>query len=109
VASMLRSFHYAVQTALESESVQDLFSIENAPLLHQWSRFWYQNVSATFLHSYLKESGTNNLLPKTQKAIEVLLTTHLFEKCIYEISFELEFRPQFLKIPLQGILQLMGK
>jgi maltose alpha-D-glucosyltransferase/alpha-amylase len=109
VASMLRSFHYAVETALDSDAVQDLFSSENAPLLRQWSRFWYQWVSASYLRAYLKECGGCDFLPRPQKAMEVLLTTHLFEKCIYEISFELEYRPQLLKIPLQGILHLMGK
>jgi maltose alpha-D-glucosyltransferase/alpha-amylase len=109
VASMLRSFHYAAQTALSSEAVQDFFSSENAPLLRQWSRLWYQWVSAAFLRSYLKECDDGDFLPKNPKAMEILLTTHMFEKCIYEISFELEYRPQFLKIPLQGILQLMGK
>lgn len=109
VASMLRSFHYAVQVRLDSEMVQDLITIENAPLLRQWSRFWYQWVASTYLGSYLKESGPCPYLPQTTAAMEVLLTTHIFEKCIYEISFELEYRPQFLKIPLQGILQLMGK
>lgn len=109
VASMLRSFHYASQAALDSQAVQDLFSSENAPFIRQWSRFWYQWVSASFLRAYLKECGSCEFLPKTRQAMEVLLSTHLFEKCIYEISFELEYRPQFLKIPLQGILQLMGK
>ena len=32
---------------------------------------------------------------------------HLLEKAIYEIGYELNNRPDWIKIPLQGVLQLL--
>jgi maltose alpha-D-glucosyltransferase/alpha-amylase len=35
------------------------------------------------------------------------LDAHLLEKAIYEISYEINNRPDWVRIPLQGILHLM--
>lgn len=109
VASMLRSFHYATYVSLGSERAEDLMTAENAPILKKWGKFWYDWVSVTYLKSYLQECGPCSFIPESHRSKEALLSVHLLEKCIFEISFELEHRPQYLKIPLQGILQLMGK
>jgi maltose alpha-D-glucosyltransferase/alpha-amylase len=36
----------------------------------------------------------------------VLLDVFLLEKAIYELGYELNNRPEWLEVPLQGILQL---
>jgi maltose alpha-D-glucosyltransferase/alpha-amylase len=38
----------------------------------------------------------------------VLLDALLLEKAIYELGYELNNRPEWVKIPLQGIQQLLG-
>jgi maltose alpha-D-glucosyltransferase/alpha-amylase len=46
------------------------------------------------------------LLPPSQEERQVLLDTYLLEKAVYELSYELNNRPDWVRIPLQGIRQL---
>ena len=104
VAGMLRSFHYASETALKSEQIAP----EAVERLHQWSRFWVGSVSAAFLRSYLSTAGTASFVPHTAEDLEMQLTTMLLEKALYELRYELNMRPDWVRIPLRGILDLMA-
>jgi maltose alpha-D-glucosyltransferase/alpha-amylase len=63
-------------------------------------------VSAAFLHTYLAYTGSASLLPPTREERQVLLDAYLLEKAVYELGYELNNRPDWVGIPLQGILQL---
>jgi maltose alpha-D-glucosyltransferase/alpha-amylase len=63
-------------------------------------------VSAAFLHTYLAYAGSASLLPPTRAERQVLLDAYLLEKAVYELGYELNNRPDWVGIPLQGILQL---
>jgi maltose alpha-D-glucosyltransferase/alpha-amylase len=39
--------------------------------------------------------------------LKVLLDIYLLEKAIYEVGYELNNRPQWVKVPLQGIEQVL--
>jgi maltose alpha-D-glucosyltransferase/alpha-amylase len=65
-------------------------------------------VSAAFLRAYLAESAKGSHLPKTMPEIEVLLDAHLLEKALYEVVYELNNRPDWLRIPVHGVLDLLG-
>ena len=67
---------------------------------------WYLWVSAAFLHTYLAYAGPASLLPPTRDECQVLLDAYLLEKAVYELSYELNNRPDWVRIPLQGIRQL---
>ena len=73
------------------------------------ARFWYRWVSAAFLRAYLAESAGTAHLPRTAEEVEVLLDAHLLEKAFYEIAYELNNRPDWLRIPLRGVLELLGR
>jgi len=47
------------------------------------------------------------LLPDDPEQLRILLDVYLLEKAIYEIGYELNNRPDWLKVTLQGILQLL--
>ena len=47
------------------------------------------------------------LLPEEKAHAAVLLHTHLLEKAVYELGYELNNRPDWIQIPLQGIMQLI--
>ncbi|MGH7831306.1 MAG: putative maltokinase, partial [Candidatus Binatia bacterium] len=103
VAGMLRSFHYASVAKLKSGQ----FRPEDIPSLQPWSRFWHFWVSVTFLKAYLSAVGDSSILPKSRADIQLLLDLHLLEKNLYELRYEINHRPDWLNIPLQGILQLL--
>jgi maltose alpha-D-glucosyltransferase/alpha-amylase len=103
VAGMLRSFSYASQVALRSQEI----SAEKLPALQNWAHFWVDSVSTVFLKSYLATAGNQSWLPQTQEDLEVQLTTMLLEKALYELRYELNSRPDWVRIPLRGILDLV--
>jgi maltose alpha-D-glucosyltransferase/alpha-amylase len=106
VAGMIRSFHYAAHSALLHQSSLAL-KPENLLALERWAQFWYVWVSSSFLKSYLQGVEQTELLPDDPEQLRILLDVYLLEKAIYEIGYELNNRPHWLKVTLQGILQLL--
>jgi maltose alpha-D-glucosyltransferase/alpha-amylase len=103
VAGMLRSFHYAAHHAIFARHSRP----EDLPAMEQWAYFWQLWVSAGFLQSYLEEAGQGTFLPKEEHDLQVLLDAFCLEKAIYELGYELNNRPDWVKLPIQGILQLL--
>ena len=56
---------------------------------------------------HLAEAGQGTFLPRTRQELQVLLDIYLLEKAIYELGYELNNRPDWVKIPLRGIQQLL--
>ena len=50
---------------------------------------------------------TARLLPPGQQAIEQLLAVFELEKAVYELRYELNNRPDWVAIPVAGILRLL--
>lgn len=107
VAGMLRSFHYAAHSALIKQASLLPIPEGNMPVLQQWARFWYTWVSREFLNAYLDTMGQTGLLPDSPDDLKILLDVFLLDKAIYEVGYELNNRPDWVKVPLQGILQLI--
>ena len=103
VAGMLRSFDYASQAALRSGN----FVPESRPRLEAWAHFWVDSVSAAFLHSYLTTAGSASFVPQTAEDLDLQLSTMLLEKALYELRYELNSRPDWVRIPLRGILEVV--
>ena len=104
VAGMLRSFSYASQAALRTEQLQ----ASAGPRLESWARFWVDSVSAAFLRSYLTTAGTASFVPQTTEDLDLQLSTMLLEKALYELRYELNSRPEWVRIPLRGILEVVN-
>lgn len=108
VAGMLRSFHYAAYSALQVQQKRGLFRRQDLPDMEFWARLWYLWVSTFFLKSYLEVAAAGKFLPETQEELETLLGMYTLEKAIYELGYELNNRPAWIRIPLQGILEFVG-
>ncbi|MBI4497437.1 MAG: putative maltokinase, partial [Chloroflexi bacterium] len=107
VAGMLRSFHYAPHAALLGQATGVVFRPEDEAVLEPWARCWHRWISAAFLKAYLKTAAGAPFLPKEPADLQVLLETYLLEKAMYEVRYELNSRPDWVRIPLQGILELV--
>ena len=81
---------------------------ERLPGLQAWARFWVDSVSAVFLKSYLATGGNASWVPQNHDDLELQLTTMLLEKALYELRYELNLRPDWVRIPLRGILDLVA-
>jgi maltose alpha-D-glucosyltransferase/alpha-amylase len=105
VAGMLRSLDYASAAALRNGRHRP----EDLPVLDAWARAWVQWTSASFLGGYLDRATGSRITPPNDADLEMLLRFFLFEKVIYEIGYELNNRPDWVEIPMRGLLALMGQ
>jgi maltose alpha-D-glucosyltransferase/alpha-amylase len=106
VAGMLRSFYYAPYAAL-SRQQSDLLAEDTGARFEPWIRFWYGWVSVVFLKAYLGISERASFWPGSQAEFQVLLDAHLLEKAVYEIGYELNNRPDWVRIPVRGVLEIL--
>jgi len=93
VAGMLRSFAYAATAA---ELTRDADVPDD----------WEERARERFLESYL-DTVDATLLPSGEAAIERLLAVFELEKAVYELRYELDNRPDWVRIPVAGIERLM--
>ena len=106
VAGMIRSFHYATYAALRSRA-STVLRPEDIPILEEWSKVWYLWVSVAFLKAYLELVSDLPILPASREGKKTLLNAYLMEKALYEINYELNNRPDWVNLPLQGVLQIL--
>jgi 1,4-alpha-glucan branching enzyme len=97
VAGMLRSFHYASVSALRACPEASRASL--AP----WASFWHRAVSAAFMRGWLTATRGSVVVPRDSGSMRALLDLFLLEKCIYEVHYEMNNRPEWLEIPLEGL------
>jgi maltose alpha-D-glucosyltransferase/alpha-amylase len=109
VAGMLRSFHYAASAVLYGQVPGVTVHPASLPTLSSWADFWYSWVSASFLRGYLTKAGQALFVPQKREDLRALLDSYLIEKAVYEVSYELNNRPEWVRIPLRGILSLLEK
>jgi maltose alpha-D-glucosyltransferase/alpha-amylase len=107
VAGMLRSFHYAPYAVMFGQVAGSVIRPEDVPRLDAGAQFWYRSVSDAFFRAYLEHSSAAAHLPRTPEEVRVLLEAHLLEKALYEIVYELNNRPDWVRIPLRGVLDLL--
>jgi maltose alpha-D-glucosyltransferase/alpha-amylase len=109
VAGMLRSFHYAAHAKLFEETAAGVVTGPEALSdLETWARFWERWISAAFLRAYLDRAKGASFIPPSRGELAILLDVYVLEKAIYELQYELNNRPAWVGIPLQGILQILG-
>jgi maltose alpha-D-glucosyltransferase/alpha-amylase len=107
VAGILRSFHYAPYAVLFGQAPGVAFHDRDVAALEPWARTWHRWVSVAFLRAYLSAAGSAPFLPVGSAQLERLLDAFLLDKAIYELKYELNNRPAWVRIPVEGILQLV--
>ncbi len=107
VAGLLRSFHYAAATVLATRVIGNMVPDDEAAQVEPWGRFWQAWASSAFLRAYVEHLDGTGLLPSDPAELELLLNTYLLDKALYEFGYELNNRPDWVWIPLRGILQLV--
>lgn len=103
VAGMMRSFQYAAfGKILLNENYRD----RDMEFLENWAEQWQHYVSRFYFGAYLERMGLGKELSDEN---EILIRTFLLEKAIYELGYELNGRPDWVIIPLRGILYHMNR
>jgi maltose alpha-D-glucosyltransferase/alpha-amylase len=105
VAGMLRSFDYAAEFCLKKPSVSEPHK-EN---LRKALKFWAYWAGVSFLQAYFERLEGGGLLSSKVEEIEALLEIFVLEKALYEVGYELRSRPDWVGLPLHGILQILQR
>jgi maltose alpha-D-glucosyltransferase/alpha-amylase len=98
VAGILRSFHYAAATAARASGGNRWESA--------WMSAWHRTVSAGFRDAYFERMSASRLLPVNGADRNRALDFFLLEKCLYELGYELDNRPDWVAVPMAGLKQL---
>ncbi len=105
VAGMLRSFAYAGAKALSG------LRVSPGPRLDEAVRAldaWQQQANEAFLAGHRQGIGDASSWPRNAVGARRLLDLFLVEKALYELRYELDNRPDWVGVPLRGLLELMS-
>jgi maltose alpha-D-glucosyltransferase/alpha-amylase len=102
VAGMLRSFSYAAGAALGKAIEAPEDEAKLAPLAVDWEK----QTRATFLAAY-DETARAAGLYSSDADFRALLELFELEKALYELKYELNNRPEWVRWPLAGINRLV--
>ena len=103
VAGMLRSFGYAALTGLAAATQTRPEDVER---LAPWADVWETWVGATFLRAYRDATRSASFHPAGAEDFDVLLHAFVLDKAMYELGYELNNRPDWVDIPLIGVMRL---
>ncbi|HXV81024.1 MAG TPA: putative maltokinase, partial [Candidatus Binatia bacterium] len=105
VAGMIRSFDYAAFSKLKTNTTRP----EDLAQLRPWARFWDLWVSVNFLKGYFQATANSSFLPKSLEELSLMLGIYTLEKGVYELGYELNNRPDWVSVPIEGILALLAE
>ena len=108
VAGMIRSFSYAAESALAVFLSADAGDAERAARLNRWARAWENAACGEFLRAYRAVAASDPALLPPPAQAQVLFRAYVIEKALYELLYELNNRPTWLRIPIGGILSMWG-
>jgi maltose alpha-D-glucosyltransferase / alpha-amylase len=103
IAGMLRSLGYASRAGLR------MFlrgQPDSRAVLEPWIEAWEVEASFMYLHGYMRHIGDAGLIPEGP-AGDGLLRAFTVDKAFYELAYELGNRPDWVDIPLDGLLRLL--
>ncbi len=105
VSGMLRSFHYVSRVGLRP--LEEASQAE-AESVVAWTDAWYLWTAATYLDGYFEVYGQVAALSDNGKdERRLLLDCFLLEKALYELQYEMDIRPEWVSVPMLGILDLI--
>ncbi len=105
VVGMLRSFNYAAHAALRQVTADHTSHWETlAPSVHEWER----QVRVAFMEGYTSVMKDSAAYPSDPDEVTALLDLFTLEKACYELRYEMDNRPGWIDIPLEGLNELLS-
>jgi maltose alpha-D-glucosyltransferase / alpha-amylase len=105
VACLINSIDYSVGAALER--VLGMAPDEQGRLKAAVIE-WRNRAMAAFLTGYRETMRDSQLWPADPHAADALINFFLLERVLYDIEDELAHRPDWLRIPLTGLLRILS-
>src|SRR5690242_15386849 len=105
VAGMLRSLNYAAWSAVFESGAGEADQLAK---LEKSARKWLQASSKAMMQGYRKAAEGCPSYPANPDNFRRLLDLFILERALYEARYELANRPSWLRIPLEGIINLLA-
>jgi maltose alpha-D-glucosyltransferase/alpha-amylase len=106
VAGLIRSIDYSATAALQR--ALKVATDEDGKLSAALAE-WRERAVAAFLGACREVMTDQRLWPANPDAAARMLDFFLLEKAIYEIEYELAHRPDWLRVPLTGMLRILSQ
>jgi maltose alpha-D-glucosyltransferase/alpha-amylase len=106
VAGLIRSLDYSVVAALSRTQET---GADEAGRLGVALELWRDQSITAFLAAYRKAIDGSPVWPTDQVWADKLLKFFLLEKALYEVEYELAYRPNWLRVPLRGTIQILSQ
>jgi maltose alpha-D-glucosyltransferase/alpha-amylase len=103
VAGLIRSIDYSVTSAQE----RVLTGADDDGRLAEALSAWRDEATQTFLIAYREAMSDSRLWPQEIDRKDGMLRFFLLEKALYEIDYELAYRPDWLRVALDGALRAL--
>jgi maltose alpha-D-glucosyltransferase/alpha-amylase len=77
--------------------------------VERWADAWRTEVRSLFVSAYRETLGNSPVVPGDHATMLRALAVFELEKAIYEMGYEMNNRPDWIWVPLQGVLALAGE
>jgi maltose alpha-D-glucosyltransferase/alpha-amylase len=104
VAGLIRSIDYSATAAYERAL---RVGSDDQNRLATALAEWRDRAVDAFLASYRETTANQRFWPAGATAADQILNFFLLEKAFYEVEYELSHRPDWLRVPLTGILRIL--
>ncbi len=106
VAGMVRSFHYALLMA-SRQIDRSGWDDGRGQHLIDWTQAIHRWLTAELVAGYRKVVDGSPIIPSDPGHFRELLDVLIVEKAAYELEYEVNNRPDFVSVPLTGILDTL--
>ena len=106
VAGLFRSFHYAIYATIFNNG--DHYPFDQKELFKA-GEILYRYFIGVFLHTYTLTIQNANLNIGYNQERVFMLQYSMLEKAVYELGYEMNARPRWAVIPLEGITSIISE
>ena len=104
VASLVCSFRYVASRAVLGDVAGALSWRGNPDGLEHEANEWYRSVTASLLSGYREKIAGTGLVPDSDSDFERALRAYLLAKAVYQVGYELDYRPEWAPVALRTLI-----
>jgi maltose alpha-D-glucosyltransferase/alpha-amylase len=75
--------------------------------VERWGDAWRAEVRSLFVSAYRETLGNSPVVPGDVNTMLRALAVFELEKAVYELGYEMNNRPDWIRVPLEGVLTLL--
>ncbi len=105
---MLRPFYAPAFAALLDETRSGIPGKRDLAAMEPWARLWQLWTSWEFLNTYLHAAEGTRFVSKDRDEPKAPLDAFMIARTVCKLGYELDYRADWIGIPLHGIEQILG-